>query len=273
MRKALKITVLGLVLLMLSPCVWVVAKDYRVYAAKEGFVLDRDGKGIPDVAVIATAQFDVRYPLEGSAHDVLYRFIVHTDASGKYRVPSAWSEALRFFPAVPGVVPRVSWILTAFKPGLVIVGDVPALIADSDGRQRFQPDSISFPPSVSGGPWGLNVVSIRMEQANMTARQAAFYYGDIVAAFGWVHDAQFAPQEVAMRKDGYDFFVPLVCNAPANQKMDWDPIGFAYDRARALTAIEHAEPTDWNAAYSHPSLAQKTAGTICSAMSGPGAYP
>lgn len=273
MRRIWKVAAALIALGILGPPLWLVLTDAPAYAAKTGKVVDAQQKGIPDVAIIASAKFELRYALEGGAQGVLYRFVTYTDTDGNYSIPGMWSHAMTMFPVLPGATPRVKWVITAFKPGYLIVGDENGLVLDEKGRPVAEPNSVDTSPETHGWFAAMRIAPILMAQANASLQQVAIYYERVVWAQGWPENSRFSPSEVALRKIGYDFLVPFVCAAPSDQRMNWNPANFAYDRVKVFDELERTEPTNWDAAYSQPSLAYKTAKNICSAMTGAGAYP
>lgn len=93
---------------------------------KYGRIVDATtGKGIPDVSVIAAANF---FAGPGLGGDNTYRVISHTDENGNYWIPSTWLQ-MNIMPPVGS--PHTRWLISAYKLGYVFVGDEQAWSAQS----------------------------------------------------------------------------------------------------------------------------------------------
>jgi len=215
MRRKMRIlsaVVAFLLLFLLGPAFVDLLRNARAYQTKTGQVVDADsGAPISGAYVVASAAFDVRHPIEGGSHGILYRHIVRTDANGTYVIPSEWTHA--FFTFSPwGGRSSIRWVVTALQPGYAVVGDEKAWESDAKQQTPYPPASVFNPPKVQGGLLTVHIAPIQLKARNLSPREATIYYSKIVGALGWDDLAsRFLPEEVALRHVLYDLFVPLVC--------------------------------------------------------------
>ena len=129
------------VLLLISP------GGLVVNMPKRGQVIDSAGNGIPGVSVISSARYSAEGPLGRSVTEYPYRVIAQTDGSGRYTLPATFQHfRVRF----PGTVATEVWLVTAFKPGYVIMVDRTNFAEfNRHGDFKRRPASTSLAPSYS----------------------------------------------------------------------------------------------------------------------------
>ncbi len=238
---------------------------------KVGRIVDATtGKGMPDVTVIAAAHFFSQAAFSSNAYSP-YRIITHTDSNGYYWIPSTWAY-LAF--AMPWQEPRLTWVVTAFKPDYAIVGDEKAWSEfDKFGAPVYLPRSTGVSPPALWLGWIIKVNPIRMTPIQLNLKETAVYYAQVKSVgrgLNW-ND----PEEIAIRKEGYDFFLPKACSIDPVEIMDSTEAGaimeFAVNLDSAYQRLKELEPeTIGKEIYARPKY---KAGSICQVMYAGGEAP
>lgn len=263
----LKLVIGVLLVLLVFPILAQVFGNAKAYLPKTGRIVDLEtGKGMADTTVIAVATFYAPNPVEGSAHGTLYRIITHTDSDGDYSIPSTWSHVVFAFPALPGTTPKVTWIITAYKPGYAIVGDEVAWVFDEYGQASYFPRSTWFSPASTFQGVSVHVAPITMKTVDLSLKEAAVYAWRI-ASYGSALDARERPEEIALRENLNFRFMPLVCKLDPETKMDSTEAGalttFARDYLKARSKLSELEPQGYRDLYMRPVF---HASNVCAAM-------
>ena len=234
-------------------------------APKAGRVVDATtGEGMPGVTVIASAHFFAQNPVHGSASDYPYRIITQTDAHGAYYIPATWQD-ISF--AFPGMEAREEWLVTAFKPRHAVVGDEQAWKEfNKYGEKKYKPYSVVVSPPLTWRGLYFEVDPIRLQPVNLTLREAAIYYNDITG-LGLYSVAMRKPEEIALRKIGYDMFQPSVCALDGESTMDSTEavslVAYVFDRRKFIESLRTVEPSGFGDAYRYPVFHAKN---VCAAM-------
>lgn len=232
---------------------------------KTGRVIDAaTGKGLAHVAVIAAAEFNAQNLIHGTNSSCRYRIIAYTDADGSYWIHNTWLD-LAF--GLPGTDPRLRWVVTAFKPGYAIEGDEGAWTFDEYGAAKKWPASVIWSPS----SWWLGVVvrvnPIRMTPVQLSLKEAAVYYGNIISAGACNSAMPLSVEERELRKTGYDIFLPKVCEMPPDTEMDMTEAdafsAFTYHIERSDVSLRRLEPSGFQDLYRHPVF---HAGNVCQSL-------
>ncbi len=226
---------------------------------KFGRIVDATGKGMADVAVIALGHFRAD-SFHGSAAGYSYRIVTRTDVEGNYWIPSTWTH-IRF--ALPGMDAQSGWYITAFKPGYAIAADIPAF-----GKlDKVVPASLADSPAAFWLGLAIRVRPIEIRPVTLSLEEAAGYYGNI-ASLGWTFANNLNKEEVALRKDGANYFTPRVCALDPEQQIGWgsNMAAFAQDPLSFDKEIDRLDP-DWLkepvVGYRYPHFHAKT---ICNSL-------
>lgn len=238
-----------LIILLVAPFTPQIPGCIAAHRSKSGKVVDVEtGKGLPNAFVISSARF-VSGPLffGPSGNVVLYNIIVRTDAEGRFSIPSTWSD---LHIGTPGTHPSVKWVVTVFEPGYAVVGDEKAwLYADNYGMPRFLPRSTARTPELStADQWLGNLGTIRMFKPAFTLKQAASYYSRVKSTSNpYFYSTR--PDDVAIRKKGYDLLAPWVCSQDPDLDLDYLTAmsieGFASDPIGATELRKKLDPENY----------------------------
>lgn len=231
-----------------------------VNTPKFGRIVDVTGKGIGNVAVIALGEFGAQRLIHGSTGRYTYRIVTRTDADGNYWIPNTWTH-MRF--ALPGMGAQYHWYITAFKPGYAIAADIPAF-----GKlDKILPASLADSPSAFWLGLAIWVKPIEIRPVALSLERASGYYGHI-ASLGWTFEINSNREEIALRKEGADYFTPRICALDAEQQTGWgsNMAAFAQDRFNFDKEIDRLDP-DWlkepAIGYRYPHYHAKT---ICNTL-------
>ncbi|MDR3388719.1 MAG: carboxypeptidase-like regulatory domain-containing protein [Rudaea sp.] len=245
-RKMLLVSACVLLIFLLSPTIWNLLGNTATYLQKSGRVVDAStNSGMPNVFVIATASYGGQSFISGTYGGLLYRYITRTDANGIYYIPSSWAHAEFWFPPAPGTAPSTEWRIAVFKPGYAVEGDETSWSNfDNEGQPLYLPRSVG-PRTANGFSFGeVKVEPIMMREVRQTLKQSAFYYHAIV---GRVREPSL--EEYALRKLGFNFFLPQVCNLDLFAKLDLTTINTLRDFSANPIAFDmtmkEAEPENW----------------------------
>lgn len=244
---------------------------------KTGRLVDvTTGKGIPDAAVIAAANF-YGESFAGSGGDNVYRVIVHTDANGDYWIPNTWLHIGNWIPTIPFFIrnPHTTWLITAFKPGYVFVGDEKAWTDyDNYGHPKYWPRSVGFTPPATWLGVVVKVEPLQMRPIQLSLREAAIYYRGIFLTGSPNIGEWNEPQEVALRRRAYEIFLPQVCNLDPEVEMDtnWASAfdAFVPNNVRTNESLRKLEPSGFKDDYMYPIFHAKN---VCAAMKAGGDLP
>ena len=159
--------------------------------------------------------------------------------------------------------PSTSWRITAFKTGYAIEGDETSWSNfDNDGRPLSLPRSNAARYNTAIGFGEIKVEHLMIQPVNLTLKQASFYYDAIV---GHIREASL--EEYALRKFGFDFFLPQVCALDSLANLDLTTVNALTDFAANPVAMEmrlkEFEPQNW-AKFDTPSP-KYLAGDVCDA--------
>jgi hypothetical protein len=235
-------------------------------APKAGRVVDTTGHGMPNVFVLASAHFDAG-PLVhgGSANRSLYNVIVRTDSNGDFAIPAQWSH---FTLGLPGTGPTVSWVVTAFSPGLAVTGDEDGWRFDQNGDAFYPAKSTAEAPSASWHGTHLRLQPIVLRAASLSLAEAVAYYRKVLLV-GLPDRNHAGPMEDELRRAAYRFFQPLACTSPPDSSV-------SMRTARYLTMFtisDHAseerlrdiDPPRWQA-LSYSDALPYSAAEVCDAL-------
>lgn len=240
------------------------------FRAKSGRVIDKaSGKGIPDAFVLATATFEASPLINQSTNKVLFNVVVRADADGAYRVPSQWEHLAL---SLPGTDARITWAVTAFSPGYVVVGD--------DDGWRFTGDVAPFAAKSASEPppahwtWdGMEVDPRVLERTNLTLEEATVYYRKILLAGVSSVEAQ-STLETQLRAASNEYFKQLVCSKPSDtaiaMRIARYLMMFSTDQASAELRLQAIDPGRWSA-LSYARALPYSAAEVCDALRSGGA--
>jgi hypothetical protein len=254
-----------LIILLIAPFTPQIPGCIATHRSKSGKVVDVEtGRGLPNALVISSARFVSDPVFFGpSGNMVLYNVIVRTDAEGRFSIPSTWSD---LYIATPGTHPRITWVVTVFEPGYAVVGDEKAwLYMDDYGMPSFLPRSTAQTPELStADQWLGNLGIIRMFKPAFTLKQAASYYSTVK---GTSNPNFYSPRpdDVAIRRKGYDLLAPWVCSEDPDSDLDYSTAmsvyGFTLDRIGAIELRKKLDPGNYKKElYDRPKY---KAGTMC----------
>ncbi len=231
---------------------------------KGGRIVDATtGKGMSDVTVIAAAHFFSQAAFSSNAYSP-YRIITHTNSNGYYWIPSTWAY-LAF--AFPWQEPRLTWVVTAFKPDYAIVGDEKAWSEfDKFGAPVYLPRSTGVSPPALWLGWIVKVDPIQMQQVQLGLKEAAVYYRSIIITGRVEHPEE--PEEIQLRKHAYQDLLPRVCSEDSNVEFDYSTLSgltsIVPNRREFLARSKLFVPDIWpKEIYAHPKY---RAGEVCEAM-------
>jgi hypothetical protein len=266
-RWVVLLWMIGPILLLLAPASLNILFNSKAYSAKEGRVIDTaTGNGMPNVAVIAVANFFGANLVHGSTQATLYRVITHTDADGNYRIPSKWGELVWWFPSIPGTAPDIRWIITVFQPGYAVIGDDRALEYYEHGEGAMDPNSVWLSPPATWLGTTTRVEPIKVHSVQISLKQTARYAQRIMGA-GESVESRNSPEELALRKLGNQVFLPQVCALDPEATMDPTEAGaltaFGYDFVQSNGRLGELEPSGRQDAYPHPIFHTRN---VCEAM-------
>lgn len=179
------------------------------HSSKVGRVVDAEtGQGMPDTYVVATAVFSAQGLIAGSANEALCRVVAKTDSDGRFRIPSTWSKA-RY--AMPFLQPSEKWLVTAIKPGYVVVGDEDSLYAwNKDGSPQLVPSSIVFTPIAHWSGFGVDILPIQLQKTSLSSKQALIYFSKL-SSLGMRNKFNESPENIELKRSAYTIFRPYVC--------------------------------------------------------------
>lgn len=227
---------------------------------KFGRIVDVTGKGVSNIAVIAHGEFGAERYNGGLTREYTYRVVTHTDADGNYWIPSTWTH-IRF--ALPGMDAQSRWYITALKPGYAIATDIPAI-----GKlDKIPPKSLADSPSALWLGLAIRVEPIEMRPVTLSLEAASGYYGHI-ASLGWTFPNNSNKEEIALRRDGANYFTPRICALDPEQQIGWgsNMAAFAQDPLSFDKEIDRLDP-DWLkepvVGYRYPHFHAKT---ICNSL-------
>lgn len=239
------------------------------HSPKTGRVIDAEtGQGMVGVYIVASASFYAQGLFGGSADEPLYRIVTRTDSNGEFKLPSTWSKASF---ALPIASPRVVWMVTAVKPGYVVVGDEDALNSwRKDGSPRLWPRSVESNPNARWQGGMVQISPIQLRNTPLTNKPALVYFWT-QASLGSRAALQQTPESLDLRKVGYDAFVPYVCSLDADSVLDqYEALAYravARNSMAFSSNLDRMEPWTNGEKFSHSSF---HAGNICAALKGEG---
>jgi hypothetical protein len=227
---------------MIGPSTYLLLTNLPAFMPKTGRIVDgATGNGIPDIPVIAIGSSGGMNFFGGGNYHQLYRILTRTDANGTYRIPSTWRSA-PYWSGLPGTRPQVNWAITAFKIGYAVVGDDDAWLSDDRGSFPLQPRSTEFSPKAIVGLLTVDVNPIAMRHIDLTDAQAANYYSDIIYAQGTLtFEYKMKPEEIALRRVAFDFFMPRLCGSDPEERVTWSPAAFLDDDLKYIHEIKRIE--------------------------------
>ena len=260
-RLVLALALFAMFLLCFGVSIVSAMANAYAFLPRTGKVIDgATGKGIPNIPVIASAYFRGTGLMGTGYQEDRYRVITYTDSDGVYHIPGQW-RFLSFELPLP-LDYHTGWTIVAFKIGYVIVGDDVAL--RPDGASVATPNSTWFSPKATFGFPEAHVAPIVMRMESLSDSEAVSYYVDLMG-FPASSD-RMNPKELALRRIGYDYFAPKICNMDPQQPLTWVAGDFADDKFKYSRMIQRIQEDADKKTPGTGKFVARLAGSECAAL-------
>lgn len=244
------------------------------HASREGRVLDANGKGIPSAAVIATANLRCSASSLVESHTATrteYRIVTHTNDEGQYTVPSNWFR-LDLAHLLPWAALQCdqTWNVDAFKLGYV--SDLDAqLWARTDIHGLPVAYELSTAKGHTSATWkslSVEVGSIVLIPRELSLRESAVYYANVLKSGGFVEDQEPTQDELKAKSQGVEYFAGQICALQPSDPIDWvDSLHvFVTHRNIFIRSLKKQEPDVLRLAGESGKPPVFRASSICSAL-------
>lgn len=259
--------VLALTLIFLVVFTPYLAGGFSAFAAKHGHVVEAvSGKGIAGAFVLTSAVLEAGPMVHGSTNKILYKTIVRTDADGGYQLPSQWSALSVAF---PGSNPTLTWVVTAFVPGYVVVGDDDGWREQSNDQFPFAAKSATeMPSSVLSYAGSLEVAPLQLRENALTLSEATAYYRKIMLV-GIERVEVRDPLEAELRSAAHGFFVSRICETHSDSAISMRTarqlMMFNVAQESAERRLQSIDPARWSS-LSYSRALPDSAAEVCGAM-------
>jgi hypothetical protein len=260
-RLVLALALFAMFLLCFGVSIVSAIANAYAFLPRTGKVIDgATGKGIPNIPVIASAYFRGTGLMGTGYQEDRYRVITYTDSDGVYHIPGQW-RFLSFELPLP-LDYHTGWTIVAFKIGYAIVGDDDALRPDAAGV--ITPNSTWFSPKATFGFPEAHVAPIVMRTVNLSDSEATWYYANLISLFAVKNPM--APEELALRRIGYDYFAPRICSMDPQQPLTWVAGDFVDDGAKYDTTIMKIQEDADKKTPGTGKFVARLAGSECAAL-------